>query len=81
METAVKNTGKPDWSFKKNFERMLSSSCPLATTSIIFVDIITNKVYIGRASNDYRISLSVYILNSETTKKYMTVICTHPSRT
>ncbi len=33
-----------DWSFKKLFGRNLATSCPLASTSKIYVDISSNKV-------------------------------------
>ena len=35
-----------DWSFKKLFGRQLGTSCPLATTSKVYVDITSNKVNI-----------------------------------
>jgi len=33
-----------DWSLKKLFGRMISSMCPLATTSSVYVDVSANEV-------------------------------------
>ena len=46
FELTVMNNGHQDWSFKTLFSRMLSSSCPLAENSKIYIDISSNKVRI-----------------------------------
>ena len=44
FEPTVMNNGRQDWSFKSLFSRMLSTSCPLAENSKVYIDISSNKV-------------------------------------